>query len=74
MSTQSIYSRSISTISKDAEEELLKQSKNYLLKKRFLLGEGVDKIKRNHSLMVSKITCSENCEILQHLGMELNRY
>lgn len=71
MSSQSIYIKTIDTVKSQLDADICKQSKNFVLKKRFELGKGVDKRARNHALIASKFICTENCDLIRYMNSEL---
>ena len=71
MSSQSIYIQTIDTVKEQLEKDILKQAKNFLLCKRFMLGKGVNRKQRNHALMAMSYICTENCELIRYINKGL---
>jgi hypothetical protein len=71
MSSQSIYIQTIDTVKEQLEKDILKQAKNFLLCKRFMLGKGINKKQRNHALMAMSYICTENCELIRYINKGL---
>jgi hypothetical protein len=72
MSSQSIYIKTIDSVRNTLEKDMLKQAKNFLLKERFMLGNGTDRKQRNHALMTLSYICTENCELIDSINAQLN--
>lgn len=72
MSTQSIDLKNIGTIREQLEKDLFLEAKNFLLKKRFGLGCGADRKRRNHALTLNAIVNTENCELIQYIKAEID--
>ena len=71
MSAQSIYLKTRERLADDLDRDLTHQAKDFLLKKRFMLGNGVNRKKRNHALMALDFICTENCDLIAHINAEL---
>ena len=71
MSTQSIYLKTRERLADDLDRDLTHQAKDFLLKKRFMLGNGINRKKRNHALMILDFICTENCDLIAHINAEL---
>lgn len=71
MSTQSIYKKTIDTVQKEMEDSLLKNANNYLLKRRFALGQGECQEDIKHSMKILGFICTENCELLEYIKRTL---
>ena len=67
MSAQTIDRTTLTSLLKEAEDGLIKNTTDLLLKKRFLLGSGYDEDCQMHNLkmydIISKNICSLNCYI-----------
>lgn len=67
MSVQSILEISRERYLQEAEERLLQMSDAYFFKKKFLLGDGVDRDKLNHTMQNHRFLCTDNCEMIKFI-------
>jgi hypothetical protein len=68
---QSILTTDREKYSTQAIQNLSVMSDAYFYKKKFLLGEGVDRDKMRHYKRIEKIMCSEVCEIITYIKKKL---
>jgi len=68
MSTQSILELDQERYRQEAEKSLLQMSDAYFFKKKFLLGEGVDRDRLNHTIQSHRYLCIDNCEMTNFIA------
>src|SRR3990170_6811230 len=64
MSTESLRTVTRERYLQEAEESLLIMSDAYFYKKKFLLGEGVDRDKLNFTMQNHRFLCTEDCKMI----------
>lgn len=64
MSTQSLNTITRERYRQEAEESLLRMSDAYFYKKKFMLGEGVDRDKLNFTMQNHRFLCTEDCKMI----------
>lgn len=69
---QSILVASISSYQEKYTKRLLSYGRDYMLKKRFLLGQGLDTGRAFHAKMMYATLCTENCELEQYIWDKIN--
>lgn len=67
MATQSILELSRERYLQESEERLLQLSDAYFYKKKFLLGEGVDRDELRFTMQSHKMLCTEDCEMINFI-------
>lgn len=69
---QSILVTSIQGYQDKYTKRILEYGRAYMMKKRFLLGEGLDYKKVFHAKMLYKTLCTENCDLEQYIWDKIN--
>lgn len=68
---QSIKSTDIERYGEEACQQLASMADSYFHKKKFLLGEGVNRDKMRHYRRIEKIMCSDTCEITTYVKKKI---
>ena len=68
MSTQSIKEISLGRYGYEAEQNLKRYSDLIFAKKHFKIGEEVDRDKLLHYMFIDRITCENNCELINYIN------
>ena len=71
MSTQSIKEISLERYGYEAEQNLKRYSGLIFAKKHFKIGDEVDRDKMLHYMFIDRITCENNCELIEYINKKI---
>ena len=71
MGEQSILIKKLENYQEEFDEKLLKLGDNYTLKRRFMIGEGVDYERMMHTKTFYKLLCTDNCELIDWIDKKI---
>lgn len=72
MNAQSILIKNIESYQAQYTKSIIDQGTKYTLKRRFMLGEGMDFKKMLHAKMMYRLLCTENCELKDYIWDKIN--
>lgn len=71
MSTQSILEINKGNLLQDYEEKLLHYADAFFVKEKFLVGEGVDLDRIQHTMNFHDLLCTDNCEMSGYIQAKI---
>jgi hypothetical protein len=71
MGQQSIYIKNRISLLNKINSDLLIDADNQYLKEHFLVGNGLDKEKLKHNLLMKYVLCTSNCEIIEEIYKQI---
>lgn len=68
MSTNSILTYDQETLRQKYSDKIDYLARNYVYDRNFRIGEGVDEREVEHALLMERILCTDNCEIINYVA------